>query len=73
MKTRKTIEVSEIKNKLNDVLKNSTCSDSERLAIASVLEGFLSSTGNYRGFGYLDLEIVNGKPIIPNESRRHYY
>ena len=54
--SRKTIEVEFVKNRVNEMLANSTCSPKERRAMAIVLDIILHETGNYRGFRYLQLD-----------------
>jgi hypothetical protein len=74
MANRKTFEVRKLVETVNHMLKHSTCSDAERMAMCTVLERVLFDTNNYAGFCYLDL--ANGGPYVSddtNESRRHYF
>jgi hypothetical protein len=69
MASKKTFPVKQLVEKINYSLATSTCSDSERLAMASVLETVLFDTNAYAGFSYL-------APLDApdfNESRRHYF
>jgi hypothetical protein len=72
MKTRKTIAVESIKNRINSMLLNS--SDSDRYArdtMISFIENVLMETGNYKGFRYLIEEDMEKSEygIIPG---RHF-
>lgn len=81
----KTIRVSEVVKKVNQMLAESTCSREERLAMCSVLETILFSTNNYRGYSFLSQKEVpagekpgigmspEGKTVFPDDSRRWYY
>jgi len=54
MSKRKTIEISEIVARANNMLASSVnCSQDARLAICSFVESILHKTNNYRGFAYL--------------------
>lgn len=54
MKTRKTIEVQALVDKVNAFMKNSDDSQTgERLALHSFLSDILMKTGNYHGYNYL--------------------
>ena len=53
-KTRKTIEVQNIKDKANEYFKNSFDTPQERQAVILFLEDILRETGNYNGFQYLE-------------------
>lgn len=45
-----------------------------RMGANTILEMILFDTGNYRGFGYRDMTTdADGKPVIPDETRRVYY
>lgn len=71
---RKTFEVAKFKASVNQRLAVSTCSPEERYAMASVLESVLHETGNYRGFGYLEIEREGVEvKTLGDESRRVYY
>jgi hypothetical protein len=65
---RKTVNVDELKTRVNDMLANSTCSAEMRYGMCNVIELALMETGNYKGFGYLTAEMlgpdVNGLPGI---------
>jgi len=52
--TRKTLKVGSLVNKINAMLKDSTCSPDVRNGMICVLEDALHETGNYEGFRYLD-------------------
>jgi hypothetical protein len=45
----------------------------ERLEIASLLEGILHNTGNYRGFCFNQVKVVDGVADCGDESRRFYF
>jgi hypothetical protein len=51
---RKTFDVAELKNRVNDMLQTSTLSAAHRQGAMTLLEDVLFSTGNYRGFRYLN-------------------
>lgn len=59
IKTRKTILVSQIRDKANKFFLESSNENTQgRLAMITFLENLLHDTGNYRGFGYLDKKDV---------------
>ena len=61
MTTRKTISVSSLKQKVNEMLAQSICRQ-ERFGMIRVLEFTLHETGNYRGFRYLtEREVPTGE------------
>ena len=68
MRTRKTIRVSDLRLKANDMLSLSACSLEKREGVIALLTSVLHETGNYRGFGYLDsTQVPDGhKPGINN-------
>jgi hypothetical protein len=80
---RKTIEVSDIKIRLNHALESSSDEMKvERQAIATFAEGILMDTGNYRGFQYLSSEYlpveeqVQGSQVLKDnfdDTRRRYF
>jgi hypothetical protein len=72
MKPKKTIQVEELKRYINEQLKNPLNSVEYKYAIGSMLETFLHSTGNYKGFMFLDIS----EPIKPDTQKhatRKYY
>ena len=74
MANKKTFSVKKLVENTNMRLAKSICSDSERLAMCSVLETVLFETGNYAGYRYLDM--ADGSPYVSgvtNDSRREYY
>lgn len=87
---RKTFSVTEIRDSVNYLLAHNETRAGQapeeavafRMGAASVLEKILHDTGNYRGFGYLDSEVVpdwarreDGKVLRDgyDDSRRIYY
>lgn len=82
-RARKTVDVSELRERVNTALAKTdlyisrrqdiTPEQAYRLAIASILEWALHTSGNYKGFGYLDVDHTTDPPTIPDESRRVYY
>jgi hypothetical protein len=74
--SRKTFDVAELLWTVNFRLEHSKPEDVfERQAIASLLEGVLFKTNNYKGFSFLGM-IFNPEataPIIPDDSRRCYF
>ena len=57
MKKRKTIEVKELRDRVNDFCFNSEDDSAQaRGVLVVLLEVFLIKTGNYRGFGFLSKE-----------------
>ena len=87
MKAKKTIRIDWLKNHVNQMLKNSTCSDDIRKGFCAVLECALHQANAYKGYNHLDW--INGgyeqwckdnKPDFPeknkylgNTTRRVYY
>lgn len=55
---RKTFNVDDFRNQVNDVLRNSVSSAEERKGWMTALENILHSTGNYNGFCYLNETLV---------------
>ena len=53
---RKTCNVEQLRNTVNEMLQNSTCSADTRQGMINVLEQVLHDTGNYNGFQYLGKE-----------------
>ena len=50
---KKTIQVEQIKNKINEALKRSTCEPDVRNGMIFALEEILFATGNYNGYKHL--------------------
>jgi hypothetical protein len=83
MSKRKTVSVRLVTERVNHLLayRESRGAGIARLSpeqayragAASVLALILHETGNYAGFGYLDVDHTADPPIIPDESRRQYY
>lgn len=65
---RKTTEVGKLLYRLNYFLANPSSTPDQREILISFVEGILLETGNYRGFGYLDTDEVEGAG-----SRCFYY
>ncbi len=85
MRAKLTMKVADLKDFVNHMLKNSTCSEKERDGAIQVLEHFLHVTGNYKGFIYLNecevpighkagisMDMNTMSNIFPDESRRKY-
>jgi hypothetical protein len=84
---RKTIEIENLKQKANWLLKYSERMGPEwRRGVATLLECALSETGNYKGYNNLNesqvpagekpgiiFDDVNGNHQYPDDSRRFYY
>jgi hypothetical protein len=71
--SRKTFNVEQFKNQVNDMLAQSTSEPEVRQGMIVVLERMLHDTGNYHGFRYLEIsQVPEGfKPGInldPNET-----
>ena len=65
---RKTIGVSEIKQKVNRMLKVPGISQDAKQILSSLMEEVLMETGNYKGFGF------NGNPEDKTrEYDRNYF
>lgn len=66
MISRKTFDVSEFVDTVNQILKDSKADAAERrYGVMTVVEHVLHSTGNYRGFRYLLAdEIAEGQPGV---------
>lgn len=58
--SRKTCNVEAMRNEVNTMLADSTCSPEQRMGMCQVLETMLHATGNYNGFTYLS------KPEVPS-------
>lgn len=82
MTARKTVSVSDLRIKVNAMIKASTDEMVEtRLALATLLESVLHQTDNYRGFQYLASEYLSadeqkatGRVLRDgyDKSRRYY-
>jgi len=77
---RKTISVQYLRDKVNFALANPDRANEDpaaarfyRCGLASVLELALHESGNYRGFGYHNVDHTVDPPVIPDETRRIYY
>jgi hypothetical protein len=69
MAKRKTIEVSALRDKVNQMLEASAPEVTDgRTALAVLLESVLMETGNYSGFRFTD-----GNNGDTDRTRRHYY
>ena len=53
MAKRKTVDIEFLKDKINQMLQDSTCSSDMREGMIVTLEIALMETGNYKGFRYL--------------------
>ena len=75
MAHRKTIAVAEILAKANYFLANSKQEQvAERKGTHNLTVSILHDTGNYRGFGYLNMfQDADGKWFVPDESRTVFY
>ena len=84
-KTRKTIDIKRLIEIVNSRNEKSTCSAEIRAGWNDLIEQVLMETNNYEGFQYLRYNEVpvgalagiepghdNGRPIIPDSSRRRY-
>lgn len=66
---RKTFNVSELVDSVNEMLRNSDADRAEiRQGAMNVLEQVLHQTGNYRGFRYLLSGECQGKPGVNYEG-----
>lgn len=86
---RKTVKVSELRDRVNGALlakdsslwlrapgkdRELTPAEALRMGMISVLESVLHETGNYRGFGYQEMRRTeDGEYEIADETRRVYY
>ena len=71
---KKTIKVEEMKNQLNEMLVHSSTAPDFRLGLCAAMETLLHSTGNYKGFKYLDMEVSEFTvKLVGDESRRFYF
>lgn len=84
MAKRKTVNIIDLRIKVNDMIRLSTCSKDVRRGMIAVLETMLLDTGNYNGFRYLEADEVpeGSQPgivrtddgnIFPDDSRVEYY
>ncbi len=76
---RKTVNVDDLRDRVNNMLAAPASSHEGRIALSVLLESVLHDTGRYRGFQFL---LPNGavdvgpEPIGPDDprhSRRRYY
>ena len=80
---RQTVPVKFLRDRINTLLQapshhrrsleGLSAEQAYRMGAASVLEAVLHETGNYAGFGYLDVDHTVDPPRIPDETRRAYY
>jgi hypothetical protein len=82
---RKTIEVAELKARINHMLAHGVNNPEGRKALGSLLSMVLMDTGNYKGFNYLDWlnggaehwrndgEPKDTTPYLGDQSRVEYY
>ena len=72
---KKTIKVTELKDNVNRMLAESTCSPEGRETMCTILERVLMDTGNYNGFRYLiGSEVPVGElPGICHSETSNYY
>jgi hypothetical protein len=75
MKTRKTVNVAEMLFTANYFMKHSKPEQvGERRGTASLLESMLHASGNYSGFGYIELTNAGtNQQKLGDESRVFYY
>lgn len=76
---RKTVNVDQLRVKINEMLAGSTCSPDIRRGMMNTLEFVLHETGNYHGFMYLNQAQVpegqlpgvryDGHEILPYPER----
>jgi hypothetical protein len=70
---RKTFKVSDLIDRVNNMLDTSTCSPEERFGMIAVLGMVLHETGNYVGYNnILEGQVCTHKEQ-PDDSRRYYY
>lgn len=70
---RKTFPVDEFRKTMNQRIRDSHCSPEERRVMCSILEMILMDAGQYRGFRYLEVEVVGGEVYtLGDETRREY-
>lgn len=73
---RKTVDVSWLRDKANDFLRDSADNmRDERKGVAALLESALFETGNYKGFSYRisEWDEVAGELKVGYDSSRRYY
>jgi hypothetical protein len=73
---KKTIKVEELKNQLNEMLAHSSTAPDFRLGLCAAVEVLLHSTGNYKGFKYIDFEPGSSDftmKMVRDDSRRFYF
>lgn len=69
---RKTFKVDEFRKAMNEIIANSAdFMTRERICIAVILEDILMETGNYHGFGYIDISDTSHPNF--DDSRRVYF
>jgi len=70
---KKTAPIAELLEKANHMLEHSAPELAQgREAIATFISGILSDSGNYKGFGYLDLSADNSR-LYGKECRVFFY
>ncbi|AEC53160.1 hypothetical protein SCRM01_214 [Synechococcus phage S-CRM01] len=72
MKTRKTFDVKELKNWVNERLALDNYSCQEKYGMINTLDHVLNVTGNYQGFCYLD-SYDSENWSMEKDVRRRYY
>lgn len=72
MAKRKTFDVQELKEWVNERLALGHYSDREKYGMMNTLDHVLHATGNYKGFGYLDQYDPNNWNMT-KDMRRVYY
>jgi hypothetical protein len=69
---RKTLKVEKLRETVNSILADSAPHMiRERVCAAMILEEVLMDTGNYKGFGYVDISDARHPDF--DDSRRVYY
>lgn len=71
---RKTIRISTLVDKINQILTSTTLKQSQKATICAVLESVLHDTGNYNGFSYnFDYNSLSREDAQAIQYNRHYY
>ena len=80
-RSRTTIDLRDLRDRINTMLRVSTCEPEGRVALSTLLESVLTEAGQYRGFSYVGAENARwlNTPLderpdeMPDETRRRYH
>lgn len=67
---KKTININDLKDRINNSLKSIDLSLQEKSSLANLLEAILHETGNYKGFMFLNHK--EGTPTWEDYTRKYF-